>query len=530
VIVRVLAIAVVLAACDSRAPASRQERPSARIVVAATHAHASNITKADYIGPGACGACHADEFARWSHSLHRVMNANVDDTGAIIGDFANATLHYAGGEVSFTHAAMTVRKAGRETRYRVTRTIGRRGLQEYVGIEDGHTDEVRLPFGWWPRRGGWFPQPYFDPWLLDEARFDAYAPVREPWAERCPWCHSTYPFEQRIERSSGPSQLGHGLEQMFTSAPGGERLAVDRQITTGISCESCHLGGRDHAAGGPIHFVPQGATAKTNLAAKPFSDERLDPTIVNAVCAQCHSGPSPRLADHTALRNSSEALDLAASPCTAIKCTDCHDPHRADARADEARSIAACTHCHTALAEPAAATAHRGTGHATTTCLDCHMPRMVMGIDHMVRTHRISSPTDPEVLGEAGPNACNLCHLDRSITWTADELARGWDVHLPITDWTKSYTEGLDAPVGEVWLASAQPAFRLLAAHAYARSPLGKSELPRLYLGLADPLAYMRVWTQFAVEDVLGRTLTLSDYDARAEPRIRTRQVAALPR
>jgi hypothetical protein len=154
----------------------------------------------------------------------------------------------------------------------------------------------------------------------------------------------------------------------------------------------------------------------------------------------------------------------------------------------------------------------------------------VMGIDHMVRTHRISSPTDPEVLGEAGPNACNLCHLDRSITWTADELARGWDVHLPIAEWTKSYTEGLDAPVGEVWLASAQPAFRLLAAHAYARSPLGKGQLPRLYLGLADPLAYMRVWTQFAVEDLLGRTLTLSEYDARAEPRIRTRQIAALPR
>ncbi|HEX7701633.1 MAG TPA: hypothetical protein VF403_12940, partial [Kofleriaceae bacterium] len=191
-IARALAIAVVLAACDSRAPASGQERPSARIVVAATHAHASNITKADYIGPGACGACHADEFARWSQSLHRVMNANADDTGAILGDFANATLHYAGGEVSFTHDAMTVRKAGRETRYRVTRTIGRRGLQEYVGIEDGHSDEVRLPFGWWPRRGGWFPQPYFDPWLLDEAKFDAYAPVREPWAERCPWCHSTY--------------------------------------------------------------------------------------------------------------------------------------------------------------------------------------------------------------------------------------------------------------------------------------------------------------------------------------------------
>jgi hypothetical protein len=240
------------------------------------------------------------------------------------------------------------------------------------------------------------------------------------------------------------------------------------------------------------------------------------------VCAQCHSGPSPRLADHTALRNSSEALDLAASPCRGIKCTDCHDPHRADSRADEARSIAACAHCHEAQTAPA------HSGHKTASCLDCHMPRMVMGIDHMVRTHRISSPTDPEVMGEAGPNACNLCHLDRSISWTADELARGWEVKLPVADWARSYVLGLDAPVGEVWLASAQPAFRLLAAHSYARQKT-KAMLPKLYDGLADPLAYMRVWTQFAVEDLLGRQLTVSEFDARAEPAVRAKQIAKLP-
>ena len=507
----------------------------------------SNTTAADYVGPGVCGGCHADEFARWTQSLHRVMNAQAQDNAAIVGDFANASVRYAGGEAHFTHDAsgytMMVRKGAAETRYRITRTIGRRGLQEYVGIEVGHRDEVRLPFGWWPWRGGWYAAAYFDPWLT-EATTDVYAPVREPWAERCPWCHSTYPFAQRIARASGPSRLGHGMEQLFTapvaqgpqdsqdSQDSQDRLVVDQQITVGISCESCHLGGRDHAAGGPIHFVPQGALAKADAAvpSEPFAAERRDPDIVNAVCAQCHSGPSPRLRDHTATRNSSEALDLAASPCHGIKCTDCHDPHRADARLDTTRSLAACTHCHDKLAEPAAATAHAGAGHATTTCLDCHMPRMVMGIDHLVRTHRISSPTDPQILGEAGPNACNLCHLDRSIAWTADELAREWDVRLPVKRWAKAYPAGLDASVGEVWLASTQPTLRLIGEHAYAASPLGRGELERLKLGLADPLAYMRVWAQFAIEDVLGRRLTLAEYDARAEPAARAKQLAALGR
>ena len=528
-----LVLVCVAASCESPAPQPSQTPAIAALELPVRPGPSSNTTAADYVGPSVCGGCHAEEFARWAQSLHRVMNAKAEDPSAIVGDFANASVTYAGGEAHFTHDAtgytMAVKKGATETRYRVTRTIGRRGLQEYVGIETGHTDEVRLPFGWWPRRGGWYAAAYFDPWLI-EAATDVYAPVREPWAERCPWCHSTYPFAQRIARSSGPSQLGHGLEQIFSAPAGGERLATEQQITMGISCESCHLGGRDHAGGGALHFVPQGVPARADATVPraTFSDERRDPSVINAVCAQCHSGPSPRLADHTATRNSSEALDLAASPCRGIKCTDCHDPHRADAKLETPRSIGACVHCHDKLADPAAATAHAGAGHATTTCLDCHMPRMVMGIDHLVRTHRISSPTDPQLLGKGGPNACNLCHLDRSIAWTADELAREWDVALPVASWAKAYPAGLDGAVGEAWLASKQPALRLIGEHAYAASPLGRGELARLKLGLADPQAYLRVWAQFAIEDVLGRKLTLAEYDARAEPAVRAKQLAAL--
>lgn len=484
---RLLLLACV--ACTSTpASTTAQERPPVR----QPDKHESNVTKADYVGPRACGECHPDQLAQWSQSLHRVMNAKVGDAGAVIGNFAGARLAYKGGEVVFGPGrTMTLRKGDRVVRYAVTRTIGRRGLQEYVGRESPGADEVRLPFGWWPRAGGWVPQPAFDPWL-DEASFDPFTPVREPWAERCPWCHSTYPFARRIARAAGPRGLGHGLEQYFAGEPGSERLAVDEQVTTGISCESCHLGGRAHASGQPIHFVPQ-VPARAGVAAWPttFADERRDARVVNAVCAQCHSGPSPRLADGTALRNSSEALDLAASSCTGIRCIDCHDPHRADSRQDEARAIAACTHCHATQADPA----HAGRGHATTTCLDCHMPRIVMGIDRYVRTHRISSPNHPT---NDAPNACNLCHLDRSLAWTTDELRAGWDLKLP--------RRGGDESLGEVWLASKSPAIRLIAAHAYARSPLGRYELATIERGLTDKLAYVRAWMQFAITDIKRRS------------------------
>jgi hypothetical protein len=81
-------------------------------------------------------------------------------TNAVIGRF-EGIVEYRGGTVAFGRAngdyTMTFADGERRVRYRVTRTIGRRLLQEYVGIADGHDEEVRLPFGWWPRRGGWYP-------------------------------------------------------------------------------------------------------------------------------------------------------------------------------------------------------------------------------------------------------------------------------------------------------------------------------------------------------------------------------------
>jgi len=467
-----------------------------------------NTRRIDYIGPDACGGCHPDEYARWSKSLHRVMNARAETAGAVIGNF-DTKLAYDGGEVRFSREGgaymMTMEKAGARVRYRVTRTIGHRGLQEYVGVEEsgatgreahpemergGFTptrgvDEVRLPFGWWPAYGGWAPQIAFDPWL---DALDAYAPVREPWAERCPWCHSTYPFDQRIARAQTLG-VGHGLEQLVATANGvgRDRLEVDAQVTTGISCESCHLGGRAHADGAPIQFLPHGA-ASAGLPAT-FEAQRQTAQIVNGVCAQCHSGPSPRLSDGTALRNSSEALDLAASSCTNIKCTDCHDPHRADARGDETRAVAACVRCHQPFADAASARAHVGSGHETASCLDCHMPKIVLGIDRFVRTHRISSPTNLALYAEGAPNACNTCHLDRSTRWTLDAL----ELHAP----AKAAID-LDASLGELWLTSPRPALRVLATWAYAHSPLARYiDLRR---GLADPVPYVRAWAKLALQ------------------------------
>ncbi len=497
-----------LATCEpSDAPPQPQQQPTARVAVRGVFTGSdSNLFAADYIGPYACGECHAANFARWAGSLHRVMNALASDPGAVVGDFSGVAIAFRDGRATFSRDAngyaMTLRRGTTQLRYAITRTIGRRGLQEYVGRLDGRGDEVRLPFGWWPRAGGWFAQPAFDPWLGDGSAFDPFAPITEAWAARCPWCHSTYPFAARI-----PRDVGHGLEQFYAPGEAGQEIGtgpgsdvIPAQVSVGISCESCHLGGRAHAAGAPIHLVPRGAQPKPGAPmATTFAIERGDPAIVNATCAQCHSGPSPRLPDGAALRNSSEALDLAASPCTGIRCVDCHEPHGANARAPDtdARAIAACTHCHAALADPAAAHAHAGPhSDAQASCLDCHMPRIVLGIDRHVRTHRISSPTDARDYAAGAPNACNLCHLDRTTRWTADALRDPWEVHLRVSDRD-------ERPAGEAWLASREPAYRLVAVSAFVRRPdLARADKAALARLADDPLPYVRAWSHMILADL----------------------------
>jgi predicted CXXCH cytochrome family protein len=241
---------------------------------------------------------------------------------------------------------------------------------------------------------------------------------------------------------------------------------------------------------------------------------------VNAICAQCHCAVVAEFENGAGCWNSREAVDLARGACAgAIKCTDCHDPHRAtgaEAQPDAARA-AACVRCHAALADPGRARGHSRHAPAVS-CLDCHMPRISQGLEEVVRSHTISKPTDPRMLAPGSPNACNLCHLDESLRWTADALAAGWG---------KSIDARGDAAVGGEWLASEDHFLRLVATQAYARSPLGRAALPAVAAALEDRVPVNRVFAQIAVERILGEPLG-ERYDVMAPQEELHRQVEAL--
>jgi len=517
----------------------------------------SNIHRGDYVGPSACRGCHEEKHAAWSAHPHSRMNQDASPE-AVLGDFSGVRVDYGDGYARFDRSGdaffVTLVQGGARRRYRVTRTVGSRFTQMYVGVlvegpeppgDPAYRTEGKLPFGYWLRLERWLPEVYFDSDTPPEYRPDGTfaLPVtgthtRATWTENCIYCHNTYPYEERLLAGRGATGFPAGdltlTERPERPAGGVPGLDPDRLVTLGISCESCHFGQREHAVlGADPAFLPVSPALEFPKATpERIAGAREDPYVVNGICRQCHfsRGVSP-YPNGAGTWNAREAVDLDLGACAGrAKCTDCHDPHVASPPGggpDRALHLAACLDCHPAYAEPDAQAAHARHDPAAVSCLDCHMPRIVQGLEAVVRTHHISAPGDPRMLGAGAPNACNLCHLDRSLRWTLDALAVGWGVErTPAPGWAAAYG-GLDRPVGEAWLASDAPIVRLVAADAWSRAAPSRA-LPRLLPALDDPVAVNRMFALFAVERALGRRLTREEYDPLLPPAGRHRQLDAL--
>ena len=65
---------------------------------------------------------------------------------------------------------------------------------------------------------------------------------------------------------------------------------------------------------------------------------------------------------------------------------------------------------------------HHTTTSSGSVCMNCHMPYTTSGLLKTIRSHQISNPSVQTTRETGRPNACYLCHLDKSLAWTADVL------------------------------------------------------------------------------------------------------------
>jgi HEAT repeat protein len=142
--------------------------------------------------------------------------------------------------------------------------------------------------------------------------------------------------------------------------------------------------------------------------------------------------------------------------------------------------------------------------------MNCHKPRLNEGLQEVVRTHMIYSPTRADMTEANHPNACNLCHTDRPIDWTLRHLKAWYAKEYDGRKLAAAYPRRAE-PAALGWLEGDNPAVRLVAAEALARRR-DFSALPRLLGALDDPHLLNRQFAQRGLQEMLGVRLAEFGY------------------
>ncbi len=524
-----------------------------------------------FVGSNTCVACHPGEHASWAATYHRTMTQEAS-AAAVLAPFDGRELIGVDGRYRVERRgeefwvrmvdpewklaaaeAGEALSAGPEVWRRVVMTTGSHHLQVYWVTSEDQRRLLAFPFSYLIGEGRWVAN---ESTLLRPPEGDAVY----TWNQVCIQCHAVV-----------------GVPGAFDEAgPAGASASAVAEL--GIACEACHGPGEEHTEHHRDPTRRYGQHLRGGADPTIINPARLPHDKASELCGQCHSAavfadeaawraggpsfrpggrlePDLRVVRHP-LRADQPWLDellqgdpgfvegrlwgdgmirvvgrefsgLLESPCYQrgeLSCLSCHQLHGADPNDQLAPAMdtdAACTGCHSALADPEAAAAH--THHAPDSpghrCMNCHMPNTTYGLLSASRSHEIAVPEVDAQLQGARPNACNLCHLDQTLGWTTEHLRRWYDAETPTIE-----AEHGDVAAGLAWAVAGDANQRaLIAWHMGWRPALDASGdrwvAPILALLLEDPYD--------AVRYIAGRSLARLpgyedlDYDYVADPRSR---------
>ena len=500
----VLPLALV-AGCTKRDPEARF--PAQSSATAAPPA-ALEAPAHGYVGSGSCLSCHEDEHESWTRTFHRTMT-QLPTAAAVQGAFDGRAFLYA-------EKAATPRRekdrffvdlpADGATPARtaeVALVVGSRRYQQYFERKsDARGDDYRrIPILWHTGERRWM---HLNTVFLgpDDPNWSTHA---TQWNSNCIFCHNTGPR---------PGLVGDPDTVRAAAARFDSKVAE-----FGIACEACHGPGEQHIAA----RRRAEALGLTKLADDPIvHPKKLDASRSAAVCGQCHgqrlpepparlvewlvSGPSFRpgdlLAAHarpvraatpspdrqdpelfakrfwrdgTPRLSAYEYQGLVDSKCATsgpATCTSCHAAHKGDPRGmieAEKLTNAACVACHRAIGEDVAAHTRHAPDSSGSSCYDCHMPRIVYGVLETHRSHRIEVPDAERDAAMGRPNACTLCHLDRSIAWAGAATRRLFGERFQVPK-ARADRAPVDMADGAASLLAGDVVTRAVYAAAFRRS------------------------------------------------------------
>ncbi|HEY4012829.1 MAG TPA: c-type cytochrome [Polyangiaceae bacterium] len=367
-----------------------------------------------YVGSAACGACHAAIYERWAKTpMANVVRDPREHPEAIVGDFADGD-----------------------------------------PLVDFRPEDVALVYGsLWKQR--YFKKVGND-YFVFPAQWDVVHEKWRPYFAKDDWWAPLYPPDN-FQRPTGP--LCDGCHSVHYD------VATNTVTEWNVGCERCH--------------GPGGAHAKTGAAEDIVDPARLGYVAANDVCIQCHSQGRPvqstiggraydwpvgyevpgrlsdvwrleehrlgettftHFADGTAHKNRMQGNDFVTSAMYThrVTCFSCHDVHGTEHPANLRKAAGdVCLDCHGPSSPngPHARTleehTHHEPGSEGSACIACHMPKIAQTIgDVNVRSHTFRFVPPSETDRDHVPNACNVCHADRTARWATDALA-SWEERSP---------------------------------------------------------------------------------------------------
>jgi len=440
-----------------------------------------------YASSRSCRPCHLEQYASWHDSYHRTMtqpatpeNVHAPFDGRTLTDALHrVTLTRAGDDFFADGATVPNVYAPRAAfgRRKLALVTGSHHMQVYW-YETGKGRMLgQLPFVWLkaeqrfiPRRAA-FLRPPESPRPGEEGR----------WNQSCIQCHTTQgrprptpdgELDTRVAELGIACEACHGPGQAHVAAQSspltrylghfGREVASDLvnpreldHVKSSQVCGQCHgiwqfSSRADERAWWERGFAyrPGGDPQRSMWLMQP-SRKDSDPRVAAVLASEPDYVRGQFWPDGMARVSGRELNGMIDSPCYQrgeLSCLSCHQMHEApsDARsrklwADDQLQPnkdgdAACVQCHGEYAKNVSAHTHHAEGSPGSACMNCHMPYTSYGLLKAIRTHRVNSPSAQATLESGRPNACNLCHLDRSLGFTADALARLWNVAAPPLD------------------------------------------------------------------------------------------------
>jgi len=386
-----------------------------------------------YAGSASCKECHEKNYERWSHDWHARALAPAGPK-TVAGDFGGRHFRGESSEAWMSRKgdAFVMRTRNREGQpadYPVSRVIGGKRMQDSVTV---------MPDGRWQVLPVYFHVTGGGAWVdYNEAKQGHVTPdhpffwtnFQRTANKECLECHATG-IDVRYDRAA------HTWSTELTDP--------------GVACEACHGPGARHA--------------ETKDKRDIVRADHIDKELALSICARCHGPHDPLFplldakdqfrpgdryddryqalvitdgtersgeyfADGRPSSSTFETQALLQSRCYRIggaTCLTCHTAPHAEEHGDTelkpgARD-ASCRTCHAAISAQAMAHTH----HKNATCLDCHMPKILTGVLDKFADHSIDVPNIRNTFAHGVPNACGVCHRDKSAGALAASLDAWW--------------------------------------------------------------------------------------------------------